>query len=88
VELQSVLFEQLTELVAELVAEDTAESLDRQEESARGIYPSGTIVGQTASGNDVVYVGMNLEVLSPGMEHAEESDLCSQVPGITCRLKQ
>jgi len=52
-----------------------AECLDGQEEPGRRVYPSGTIEGQTSGGNDVVYVGMNLEVLSPGMEHAEESDV-------------
>jgi hypothetical protein len=29
-----------------------------------------------------VDVGMNLEVLTPGMEHAEESDVGSKVAGI------
>ena len=77
--LQSVLFEQLTELVAEHVAEDTAESLDGQEESVRGVYPSGTVESQASGGNDVVNVGMMLKVLSPRVEHAEKSDIGSQV---------
>jgi len=50
VELESVLLEQFTELVAELVAEDFAECLDGQEETARGIYPSGTIGGKASAG--------------------------------------
>ena len=86
-ELQSVLFEQLPELVAELVAEDTAESLDRQEESARRVYPSGTIEGEAAGGNDVVNVGMMLKVLSPRVEHAEKSDIGSQVPGMASQFE-
>ena len=86
-ELQSVLVEQFTELAAEVVAEYTAESFDGQEESARRVYPSGTIEGEAACGNDVVDVGMNLEVLSPGMEHAEESDVCSQVLGIASQFE-
>lgn len=73
-ELKPVLLEQFTELVTELLAEDLAECLDGQEESARRVDPSGTIQCKAAGGNDVVYVGMNLEVLSPGMEHAD----CSQ----------
>lgn len=60
VELKSVLFEQFTELLAELFAENMAECLDGQEESARRVYPSGTIESQTSSGNDVVDMGMNL----------------------------
>ena len=83
-----MLLEQFPELLAELFAEPMAECLDGQEESARRVYPSGTIESQTSSGNDVVYVGMNLEVLSPGMEHAEESDVGSQVLWIASEFKQ
>ena len=86
-ELHSVVFEQLTELVAELVAEDTAESLDGQEESARRVDPSGTIEGKASGGNDVVNVGMMLKVLSPRVEHAEESDVGSQVPGMASQFE-
>ena len=87
-ELKSVLFEKFTQFLAELAAEDLAECFDGQEESARRVYPSGTIKGKAAGGNDVVYVGMKLEVLSPGMEHAEESDVCSQVLGIARQFEQ
>src|SRR5271165_1866578 len=65
-----------------------AECLDGQEEPTRRVYPSGTIEGQTSGGNDVVYVGVNLEVLSPGMEHAEESDVGSQVLWIASQFKE
>jgi len=88
VEVKSVLLEQFTELLAELFAENMAECLDGQEEPMRRVYPSGTIEGQTSGGNDVVYVGMNLEVLSPGMEHAKESDVGSQVLWIASEFKQ
>ena len=73
---------------AELVAEDTAECLDGQEEAARGIDPSGAIEGEAAGGNDVVDMGMMLQVLSPGMEHAEEPDVGSQVLGIASQFEQ
>ena len=56
--LQPVVLEQLTELVTELLAEDFAECLDGQEESGRGVDPSGTVEAQTSSGNDVMDVGM------------------------------
>src|SRR5271165_1626869 len=65
-----------------------AECLDGQEEPTRRVYPSGTIEGQTSGGNDVVYVGMNLEVLSPAMEHAEESDVGSQMLWIASEFQQ
>ena len=65
----------------------SAECLDRQEEAARGIDPSGAVESQAAGGNDVVDMGMMLEVLSPGMEHAEESDVGSQVLGIASQFE-
>jgi len=86
-ELQSVLLKQFTQLLAELAAEDFAERSDRQKEAWRGIDPSGTVESQAAGGNDVVDMGMMLEVLPPCMEHAEESDVGSQVPGIASQLE-
>ena len=80
--------EEFAELPRELAAEDSAECLDRQEEAARGIDPSGTVGSETAGGNDVVDMGMMLEVLSPGMEHAEESDVGSEVLGVASQFEQ
>ena len=57
-ELDSVLFEQFTELFAELVAVDFAECYDGQKEAWRGMDPSGAIESEAAGGNDVVDVGM------------------------------
>ena len=57
-ELESVLFEQFTEFLAELVAEDLAECFDGQEESARRVDPYATIGSRASSGNDVVDMGM------------------------------
>jgi len=87
VELKSVLLEQFTEFFAQLAAEDLAERLDGQEEAGRGIDPSGTIGSEAAGGNDVVYVGMMLEVLSPGVEHAKETDVRTQVLRIASQLE-
>jgi hypothetical protein len=87
VELKLVLLEELTEPSSELAAEDAAECADRQEEASRGIDPSGTIRSQAASGNDVVNVRMMLKVLSPGMEHAEESDIRSEVLRIASQFE-
>src|SRR6266481_2674969 len=38
--------------------------------------------------NDVVNMGMMLEVLPPGMEHAEEPNIRSQVLGIASKFEQ
>ncbi len=41
-----------------------------------------------ASGNDAVDVGMKLQALIPAMEHAEETDLGTEMPWIASDLKQ
>jgi hypothetical protein len=86
-ELESVVLEEFTQPQPEPAAEATAECLDGQEEAARGIDPARAIRSEAAGGNDVVDMGMMLEALSPGMEHAEESDVGSQVPGIASQIE-
>ena len=85
--LEFFLLEQFTELFRELAAEDTAQCVNRQEESARGIDPSGAIGSQAAGGNDVVDVGMMLEVLPSGVEHAETADVGSEVLRIASQFE-
>ena len=51
--------------------------------------PAGaTAACEAASGNHAVDMRMKLQALIPAMEHAEEADLCSQMAGIACDLKQ
>src|ERR1035437_8136432 len=87
-ELQPVVLEQLTELVTKCIAEDFTECLDGQEESRRRVDPSGTVEAQAASGDDVMDVGMMLEVLSPTMEHAEEPYDRAEVSWVTGSFEQ
>ncbi len=44
--------------------------------------------GDAASGNDAVDVGMKLQALIPTMEHAEETDLGTEMPWIAGDFKQ
>jgi len=85
--LNLALREKLLQSSAELAAEDSAQCVNRQEEAARGIDPSGTVESQSAGGNDVVDMGMMLKVLSPGMQYAEESDIGSEVLGIASQFE-
>src|SRR5450631_555675 len=85
--LQLVLREELLQSSDELAAEDSAQCVDRKEKSARTIDPSGPIESKAAGGNDVVDMGMMLKVLSPGMEHAEETDIGSEVLGIASQFE-
>ena len=71
-----------------LAAEDTAEHFDgKKERSARG-DPAGVIRSETAGGHHAVDMGMMLQSLVPGMEHAEEADLGSEVAWIAGDLQQ
>ena len=54
---------------------------------ARG-DPSGVTGSEATGGNDAVDMRMNLQTLVPGVEHTEESDVRSQVPGIAGDLQQ
>jgi len=88
VELELVLLEELLKSGCELAAEDTAECTDGQEESVGRSDPSGAIGSKAASGNDVMYVGMMLKVLTPGMKHAKKSDVCSQVLRVSSKFEE
>src|ERR1035441_8516704 len=48
----------------------------------------GVVGSEAARSGDAVDVGMMLEPLVPGMEHAEEADLRAQVEGIASDLQQ
>src|SRR5271163_2507656 len=71
-----------------LATEDTTEHFDGKEEgSARG-DPAGVVQSETAGGQHAVDMGMMLQSLVPGMEHAEEADLGSKVAWIAGDLQQ
>jgi hypothetical protein len=72
----------------ELATKDAAEHLDRQEERMAGRDPVGVVGSEAARGGHAVDVGMMLEPLVPGMEHAEEADLRAEVAGIASDLQQ
>ena len=71
-----------------LAAEDTTEHPGGKEEGAARGYPAGVIRSETASGQHAVDMGMMLQSLVPGVEHAEEANLGSKVPGIASDLQQ
>src|ERR1035441_4642695 len=71
-----------------LAAEDTAEHFDGKEEGAAGGDPGGGGRSEAAGGEHAGDMGMMLKSLVPGMEHAEEADLGSKMPGIASDLQQ
>jgi len=80
--------ERVSESGGELTAEDTAEHFDGKKKGMLGGEPASVARSEAASGDDAVNMRMMLQSLIPGMEHAEESDLCSQVPGIAGDFQQ
>jgi hypothetical protein len=72
----------------ELTAEDATEYADRQEEGIAGMDPAGVIWGQTSGGDQAMDMRMSQQILAPGMQHGEESDLSPQVFGIGGNLQK
>jgi len=88
IELKLVLVEGGLQSGDELAAKDPAEHLDRQKEAMARWDPAHVIGSEAARGGHAVDVGMMLEPLVPGMEHAEEADLRAEVAGIASDLQQ
>jgi len=87
-ELDLALEQKLLERGRELAAEDAAENPDRQEEAGRGGDPSGAVKREAAARYDAVDMRMVLEVLSPGVQHAEQSDIGTQVLRVASDFEQ
>ena len=68
--------------IEKLATKDAAEDLDGEEEGILGMNPAGVAWIETAGGNDAVEMRMQSQVLSPGMQNAEEADLGSEVLGV------
>jgi hypothetical protein len=79
---------QLFESIDELAPKHFSEHLDRQEEPWLRIDPSRVIGSETAGGYHTVYMRMMLELLVPGVEDAEEADLCAKTFRIAGDFKQ
>jgi hypothetical protein len=79
---------QLTETLDELTPKDFAEHLHWQEEPRGRTNPSGVILRETARRNDTMDMWMMLQLLIPGMQDTEESDLRSQMLGISRDFEQ
>jgi hypothetical protein len=54
----------------------------------RRLRPSGAVEGEATARHDAVDVRMVLEVLSPGMEHAEQTDVGTQMLRVASDFEQ
>ena len=68
--------------IEKLAAKDAAEDLDGEEEGIFRMYPARVAWIETSGGNDAVEMRMQSQVLSPGVQNAEEADLGSEVLGV------
>ena len=68
--------------IEKLAAKDAAEDLDGEEEGIFRMNPARVAWIETAGGNDAVEMRMQSQVLSPGVQNAEEADLGSKVLGV------
>jgi hypothetical protein len=66
----------------ELAAKHAPEYLDGEEEARAGSNPASVIEREPAGGDNAVDMGMDLEFLVPGVEHAEEADLSPEMSGV------
>jgi hypothetical protein len=67
----------------ELPAKYAPEHMDGEKEARARPNPACAIEGEPTRWDDAVDMGMKLEFLVPGMEHAEEADLGAEMSGVT-----
>src|ERR1035437_6384451 len=72
----------------ELTAKNPAQHFDGKKERVAGVDPVGVIQRESTRWNHAMDMGMMLEPLIPGVQHAEETDLGAQVSGITSNFEQ
>jgi hypothetical protein len=87
-QVQLTAFEGRLQVGDELATKHAPQYSNGKEEAWMGSNPAGVIAGESAGGEDTVDMGMKLEFLVPGMEHAEEADLGSEMGGIVRDLQQ
>ncbi|HMH07922.1 MAG TPA: hypothetical protein VK579_14675 [Terriglobales bacterium] len=66
----------------ELATKHASQYSNGKEEAWVGSNPAGVIARESAGGNDTVDMGMKLEFLVPGVEHAEEANVRTEMGGI------
>jgi len=62
--------------------------LDGKKEVRTGSNPAGVIERESAGGDNAVDMGMKLELLVPGVKHAEEADLGPEMSGVASDLEK
>src|SRR5271165_3808794 len=72
----------------ELTAKNSAQHLDGKKEASAGSNPVSVVEREPAGRHHTMDMGMMLEPLIPGVQHAEETDVGAQVSGIARNFEQ
>ncbi len=72
----------------ELTAKNPAQHLDGKKERVAGVDPLGVIQRESTRWDYAMNMGMMLEPLIPGVQHAEETDLGAQMSRIASNFEQ
>src|SRR5688572_23986833 len=83
---QPLLSVKTSQPINKLSAEDLAEDFDRKKEWVLRMNPTRLVRSNAAARNDAMDMGMEQEVLSPGVENAEEANFGSQMTGVPRHL--
>jgi|SRR5271155_1464006 hypothetical protein len=67
------------ERFVELAAKDATEHLDGKKEIVAWFDPAGVIGRQSTGWHHAMYMRVGRELLTPGMQNAEEADFCTEV---------
>src|SRR5882724_4810158 len=71
-----------SECLVKLSAEDAAEHLDGKKEGVAWFDPARAIGRESTGRHHAMHMRMKFEFLTPGVQHAEEADLCTEMLGI------
>src|ERR1039457_802133 len=72
----------------ELAAKNPTQHFDGKKERVAGVDPVGVIQRESTGGDHTMDVGMKLEPLIPGVQHAKETDLSPQMSRIASHFEQ
>src|ERR1035438_2140397 len=72
----------------ELTTKNPTQHFDGKKERVAGVDPVGVIQRESTGGDHAMDMGMKLEPLIPGVQHAEETDLSAQMSGIASHFEQ
>jgi hypothetical protein len=81
-EVQLVMLKSRLETGDEVAAKHTSEYLNGEKEARARSNLASVIERKAAGGNNAVNMGMKLDLLVPGMKHAEEADLGAKMSGV------